>query len=111
VYFQIDPACVPVPRKITAAEYEALVAKGSKGSEKVGPQARYDRLYTTLVARGAFGFENGLRERDFAEILAGPPPVGEDNPAMREARRAEYETVVEKELKALKGAVAICVGI
>jgi hypothetical protein len=108
VYFAIETplagafAGVPVPRKITADEYKVLQGIGSRGAEAMERQARYDRLYETLVANGAFGFENGLQERDFAKILVGPPPGGDGDPATLASRQAEYETTIEKQLKVLK---------
>jgi len=83
VHFKIETplpgpfAGVPVPRKITGAAYDALLRMGSTGAEAVEQQSRYDRLRDVLVAHGAFGFEDGFQERDFAKILVGPSPSGD----------------------------------
>jgi AAA domain len=97
IYFQAPPEGspdVPVPRLISEAEYRELL-KGSTKKKRVEDRtsdARYDRLYGALKARGAFGFENGLTERDFAELLTlpsrSPASIGKELQTLKNNHRA-----------------------
>ncbi len=93
IYFRAPPEGsddVPVPRQISKDEYKELLKGSTRKKVNDGSsaaRARYDRLYGLLKARGAFGFENGVTERAFAELLARPS----GDPAS-----------IEKELQTLK---------
>ena len=73
------------------------------------PRQRVEVLFGAVGCSGnsvsefvPFGFENGLQEREFAKVLVGPAPRGDADPTTLASRQAEYDTVVETELKALK---------
>ena len=100
IYFKVPQAgsaTVPVPEKITEEEYLALLGptNGRPDDAKLTFNLRHD----TLAGHHAVGFDSGLPETKFAEILVGARPRDDDAEAL-----AKWKTDVERERTSLKNA-------
>jgi hypothetical protein len=109
VYFLVELAAsgVPVPRKISAAEYQALLAKAKSFTvQRVDPnQKAHDRLRNLLIERGITGVEQGLTDDDVIELEMDLLYAGSDKSRGRTGwtpvDQAAWETDKQKLRKAL----------
>jgi hypothetical protein len=97
VYFRYDKGGVPVPRRISSAEYTELVA--ARGDAATPAMKEFNRRYNALCDAGARSFETGLSESAFAALLVGPEPIG-GTPE----EYAAHDTKIGKTRKALQNA-------
>ena len=103
IFFKVQPAgseMVPVPERITKEEYlELMGSAATMGNRPSEAQLTFNCRRDTLVAHGAVGFDTGLTEHQFAEILVGERPRDDDKEAL-----AHWKTEVERERTSLKNA-------
>jgi hypothetical protein len=96
VYFQVPPkgsTIVPVPERITEAEYKRLIGRGS-GSKDDGdsdPFLRRERFLHEHGLKGVWG--SGLTHDQFAAALVGPLAEGVDE--------AEWRAKIARERRSL----------
>ena len=99
IFFKVSPtgSAVPVPEKISEEDYRGLM--GTTSVRPSDARLTFNQRRDTLVEHGAVGFDRGLPEAQFAELLVGERPGDADKEAL-----ATWKTSVDRERRSLKSA-------